>query len=112
MSKIKPALSAEEWQALRFHDKQHDAVAFIEKGRVYLGGEYCGGTFYDEARLAVAALCLHGRLTWEMVDALRRAAAQIASQDGPGMSFAMSNDPMLLAALADLLESLLPPREP
>lgn len=56
-------------------------------------------------QLVIAALCLHGRLTWEMVDALKRAA-----QDAADEALGLSPDSERLWALADLLESLLPPR--
>lgn len=97
--KIKPALSAEEWAA------HGTTTARLVGGKLYTPSD-CGGEPYGEDvehdRMALAALCLHGRISWEMVDALRTVAAKLAWTD----------DEPYLTIVANLLERLLPPREP
>ena len=94
---IEPALSAEEW-----------AAEWDMKLPRYL---------FEADRAWIAARALHGRISWEMVDALRAERAKVATGDPPH-----PNDPAyhwwveagerlrIFTALADLLESLLPPR--
>jgi hypothetical protein len=68
----------------------------------YPHGRGIAGTWVPPEKVpAIAALCLHGRLTWEMVDELRRYC-----------TITCDHDEAALFAIADLLESLLPPREP
>lgn len=96
MSKIKPL----EWEA------PDGAYVTFSRSAAGLDVEASHGS--DSVALtlppapvaALATLCLYGRISWEMVDALRG-----AMQETPLASQAEALEP-----LADLLESLLPPR--
>lgn len=79
---VEPALTPEEWA---------EAAPLIEALRS------------GPRALSTAALCLHGRITWEMVDALREAEPDYRSD--------IVAQGAALNAAADLLESLLPPRD-
>lgn len=62
-----------------------------------------------DAMEAVAGACLRGRITWEMVDAIR---GDIYEMGKPPYTEGEAAHIANHAALADLLESLLPPRAP
>lgn len=119
MSEIEPVLSATEW-AHRHHLIQcfdsWDMFGPVGVAEIKAGPDYLHLTSHQHAlvadfsapadRLGLAALCLHGRISWDMVDALRGAAtAELASQR-------MGADGGTLHLIADLIESLLPPRGP
>lgn len=102
-SEINPALTPEEWAALEFGPFNDGAC--IENGELVT--KTCEpGQWYGEERDKLAALALHGRITWEMVDAVRECAAGAGESNVPAEVRALAD------ATADLLESLLPPREP
>ena len=113
---IEPALSAEEWAKARedaawMNECEQDddkkvpvELAFWEAGKLVIRGDYAGCeccSCFEMTRLQMAALCLHGRITWEMVDTLRRTWPDVSPTDSD-----------ILEGLADLLESMQPPRAP
>lgn len=117
--KIEPALTPEEWREGEFEDRYGDkrvAVHVDHKTRIFV---HRGVNLATEVIILptssapkLAALCLHGRITWEMVDAMRRAKVGEWSRfcDEPADYDTDESAEALLASLADLLESLLPPR--
>lgn len=130
----KPALSAEEWAERRFtwESERRGPGQTFDTGTAEVGpgqsgeiitahhGTYEPGSFGGDGRLALAALCLEGYLTWEMVDDLRDAADDI--EDWAAASYVGDGDDSetrglvwlaeRLLAYADKLARLLPPREP
>lgn len=110
---IKPALTETEWAARRTDEAYLAPSPLDPSGADLLHVLYDSGCASEVItdRMALAALCLHGRLSWEMVDALRNlASARIEWPDG---SVANPEHPVgddIFGQLADLLESLLPPR--
>lgn len=105
-SKIQPALSRKEWAEIvraEAAPKGYGSPPMIYFEYVRL----TNGPHQLDRPDAMAALCLYGRITWEMVDALRD---RISNSPGDHARFGPSN--RQLREVADLLESLLPPREP
>lgn len=100
-----PALSAEEWAKVPADWHCHHTQFGNFGGDHYLT---------PEQRAALAALCLHGRISWEMVDALREEAhwRQDQAVRDPAYAAGHQERAEVLTSIADLLESLLPPREP
>lgn len=115
-------LPKEEWNELGISGFYID-----DQGRLWVRGEPKGGDCYEFDRMAIARLCLHGRITWEMVDSLRAVAPTLQKLsvrpvfpvDGEQVDMMRSVTGVVgkigrqgdeLARVADLLESLLPPR--
>ncbi len=87
MTKIKPAMTPEEWAQPTALDPLAAEWIVREPMR----------------REALAARALYGRISWEMVDALRSAAEELHWDDEVAAQ---------VESAAALLESLLPPRVP
>jgi len=96
------ALSAEEWAAF---PNGH----LIRAARIMETGIQPKDPYYFPTRAGIAAVNLHGRLTWAMVDAIRGAAYGYTGGDFVGRGGAVTGD--VLDEAADLLEELLPPRD-
>jgi len=103
--RVQPALTPEEWARWPRYDNNdytqgRGAVSWLEGG--------CPD--YMRAELGAAAMLLHGRITWEMVDALRATVAAELHDNALCYHEDRGRIRELTSALADLLESLLPPR--
>jgi hypothetical protein len=107
---LKPALTAEEWAegyvsrdewewSAQWEDLRGKPVLTIE-GPGASGG-YGVAWVHPEHTVALGALVLRGYFTWDDVDLLR-------DQVYPG---ALNASVRAIAALADRIEALLPPRE-
>lgn len=106
---IEPALSPEEWATWQL----------LEAGKM-IGGRFAGkyGGYAHaspEKKAKLAALCLHGRITGDMVDALRLSGEHWRKEQGNMSEPAERGGWCARQAIeceraADLLESLLPPR--
>lgn len=119
---IQPALTAEEWAKARAlaaaanedHPRLPAAdLAWWESNKLVFRGNEAGCeccNCFGIPRLVVAALALHDRITWEMVDALRESSERTADYDQGNDALQEVAD--RVDAVADLLESLLPPRAP
>lgn len=102
------AVTPQEWAKGEFLRRPGGARGQLNAdGSVGLGSEFEGANFSGRDALAAAAFCLHGRITWQMVDHLRANANQdgATSDDGVWVPNEYTTE------IADLLESLLPPRE-
>lgn len=138
---IKPALTPEEWARLRTQDPALSNPECLDFGDDSLpcghhaivdGGLVCRHFECSvQNPLGLAALCLHGRISWEMVDALRTMAFLARAHAGKDDDYVIQEklishgsgkfgeygrltvgDLRQAEAVADLLEELLPPREP
>lgn len=105
MSEVKPALTAEEWAGKQIRD----STGALDLGAQDFFGLTVNGVFNEDRRLALGALALKGCFTWEHVDMLRSDLGDAVFRFGPESV----HDPrhLLRLQLADLIESLLPPRE-
>lgn len=105
---IEPALTAEDWARGWWEDSTGDFMAEPTSDGliVHMSSREgaCDAFLREPERLALAALCLHGRVTWEMVDALRSCIATAEENNAKPGVFDRAN------AVADLIESLLAPR--
>lgn len=97
---VKPALSDSEWA----HVRLWAAGKLIGGNRALLQAMEAWED-EPEMRLGIAAHALHGRISWADVDRLRQ-------YDMRGGNIAFIPLDSGLGPIADLLESLLPPREP
>lgn len=107
MSEIRPALTREQWADYLAGEDPVVGELYI-RSRPGEPGMIVDGTVWPADLLPIAALCLHGRISWDMVDALRNAASWASLSVGDLEQ--NDRDAATTLALAGLLESLLPPR--
>lgn len=106
---VSPALTPEEWAD--FDGKTSGDIRvthYLDDGR---SGNEVAMLIPVDAKLAVAALCLHGQpfgFTWEDVDMLREEHDAHAL----GCMSTLGDPPCKFLALADRIQALLPPRKP
>jgi hypothetical protein len=130
--KVRPALTPEEWSGRGFNRPGVEFTAHERDGTPFRGVAYgmsaSGGAesmevsdtvWHGDARHALAALALHGQpfgFTWDDVDRLRRRAADAeAAHDNPESpmrgEWAVYEEMLAFAGLADRIAALLPPQD-
>lgn len=106
MSKIKPALTAEEWRHVaKAAVGDYNMAPMIHGVYAYYIND--GAAPQLNRPEALAALCLHGQpfgFTWEDVDVIR------AAHPLPGEPIQESYNPYAMWEIADRIAALLPPR--